>query len=137
MHSPHPPKRSTSRTIALTVAALALTAPAGALAAAGTLVQTGGDSAPGSPTIAAASCANQRAWTCARGQVLTIAGDELEGVRAVVFLGARGHHDDVRVGVHRRMAERGELLTVVPRAARSGRVRVIGKIGRASCRERV
>jgi murein DD-endopeptidase MepM/ murein hydrolase activator NlpD len=112
------------------VAALALTAPAGALAAAGTLIQTGGDAAPGSPKIAAASCANQRAWTCARGQVLTIAGDELEGVRAVVFLGGRGRRDNVRVRVHRRMAARGELLTVVPRRARSGRVRVIGMIGR-------
>lgn len=112
------------------MAALSLTAPAGALAAAGTLVQTGGDAAPGSPRITTASCANQRAWTCARGQVLTIAGDELEGVRAVVFLGGHGRRDNVRVSVHRRMALRGELLTVVPRRARSGRVRVIGVIGR-------
>ena len=130
MHHPHPPKPSRSSTLALALAALALAAPAGALAAAGTLVQTGGDAAPGSPKIAGASCANQRAWTCARGQVLTIAGDELEGVRAVVFLGGRGRRDNVRVRVHRRMAERGALLTVVPRRARSGRVRVIGVIGR-------
>lgn len=129
MHPHVPPQRSPTRTLALTLAAFALTAPAGALAAAGTL-DTGGDAAPSAPRIAEVSCANQRPWTCARGQVLTIAGDELDGVRAVVFLGARGRRDDVRVTVHARTAQRGELLTVVPRRARSGRVRVIGMIGR-------
>ena len=130
VHSPDSAKRSPARTLVLALTALGLTAPAAALATAGTLMPTGGDSAPGSPHIAAVSCANQQAWTCARGQVLTIAGDELEGVRAVEFLGSRGRRDNVRVNVHRRMVARGELLTVVPRRARSGRVRVIGVIGR-------
>ena len=108
-------------------------APAAALGAAGaatTIGPTGGDRAPGTPKIAAASCANQQPWTCARGQVVTIAGEDLQGVRAIVFLGRAGRRDDVRVTLHARGASAGELLVVVPRRARSGPVRIVATVGR-------
>ena len=80
MQPPSPSPRSPLRRLALGAVAGALLTPAVALGAAGTLGTTGGVNVPATPHIAAASCANQRPWTCARGQVVTSAGDEMPGV---------------------------------------------------------
>ena len=90
---------------------------------------TGGMALPGAPAVRAASCARQQAWTCARGQVLTLSGDSLQGVRAIVFEGARQKRDDLRIKVGARAAQSGQLLIVVPRRARSGPLRIVSALG--------
>lgn len=89
----------------------------------------GGAQAPGRPSVSGASCATQKAWTCARGQVLTLTGEELSGAGTIVFLGSSGAADDVRVAVGARSASSGELLVVVPRRARSGPLLLVSAMG--------
>lgn len=93
---------------------------------------SGGLSVPGKPAVSAAICAAQRSWTCARGQVLTLRGENLQAVRAVVFLGAAGRRDDVRLRIGARASSAGELLAIVPKRARSGRLRLVSSIGTAA-----
>ncbi len=116
--------------LATAVAGLALAAtPAAARAAGGDATPTGGLSMPGTPTLSAATCAKQQPWTCARGQVLTLRGEDLAGARAIVFLGGRGPRDDVRLTVAARAARSGDLLTVVPARAKSGPLRIVSYVG--------
>ena len=134
MHrTPHRTRTRTRLRPLLALAGLAMLAGACALPA---LAQsdpgtgaTGGAEVPGAPSVTGATCARQQPWTCARGQVLTLTGADLEGVQAIVFLGRPGAADDVRVRIGAHAAQAGELMTVVPRGARSGRVRVIGALG--------
>jgi murein DD-endopeptidase MepM/ murein hydrolase activator NlpD len=113
--------------------ALALVAALGALLAPSALAEeTGGLVVPGKPVVTTAVCANQRSWTCARGQVLTLRGEDLAAAKAVVYLGGAGADDDVRVTLGPRAAQVGELLTVVPRRAKSGPLRVVTELGAAS-----
>lgn len=90
---------------------------------------SGGAAAPGTPAIGSASCGTLRAWTCARGQVLTLTGQELSSTSAVVFLGGDGTRDDVRVPIRARAAASGELLVIVPRRARSGPLKLVSAFG--------
>ena len=113
----------------LGLAALAALSAVPALAQNDAVEPTGGIAVPGSPQLTGASCARQDAWTCARGQVLTLTGDSLQAIKAIVFLGAPGKSDDVRVRISARTSQSGELLTVVPQRARSGRIRVISTMG--------
>ncbi len=103
-----------------------------ALAQSDGVSESGGAVAPGRPALSGVSCAKQRAWTCARGQVLTLTGDELAGASTVIFLGGASADDDVRVSIGARSAGAGELLVVVPRRARSGPIRVVSAFGAAA-----
>lgn len=103
------------------MAASALPAPAN--------VGSGGAAAPGTPALSSASCETLRAWTCARGQVLTLTGEELSATSSVVFLGGPGQRDDVEVPIRARAAATGELLVVVPRRARSGPLKLVSAFG--------
>jgi murein DD-endopeptidase MepM/ murein hydrolase activator NlpD len=89
----------------------------------------GGAQAPGRPSVSGASCATQKAWTCARGQVLTLTGEELAGASTIVFLGGAGTGDDVRVPLGAHAAGTGELLVVVPQRARSGPLLLVSAMG--------
>ncbi len=113
------------------LAALLVTALLGSVAttAGAQDVGSGGAQAPGRPSVSGASCATQKAWTCARGQVLTLTGDELSGASTVVFLGRSGARDDVRVPLGAHAASTGELLVVVPRRARSGPLLLVSAMG--------
>jgi murein DD-endopeptidase MepM/ murein hydrolase activator NlpD len=108
----------------VTVVLAVVTAPAGAQDAA-----FGGAQAPGRPSVSDASCATQKAWTCARGQVLTLTGEELAGAGTIVFLGGPGPGDDVRVPLGAHSAGTGELLVVVPRRARTGPLLLVSAMG--------
>lgn len=89
------------------------------------------------PQLEQASCAgHKRGWTCARGQLLTLAGRDLASASAVVFLGERDDDDDVRVTLRARAASAGELLVVVPRRARSGPIALVGALGGESRSQR-
>ena len=89
----------------------------------------GGAQAPGRPSVESAACATQKAWTCARGQVLTLTGEELAGASTIVFLGGPGAADDVRVKLGAKGASTGELLVVVPRRARTGPLLLVSAMG--------
>lgn len=90
---------------------------------------SGGAAAPGTPTLSGASCGVLPAWTCARGQVLTLTGEDLASTSEIVFLGRDGRRDDVRVPIRARAAATGELLVVVPRRARSGALKLVSAFG--------
>lgn len=90
---------------------------------------SGGAAAPGTPAVSNASCGALRAWTCARGQVLTLTGDDLASTSTIVFLGGDSARDDVRVPIRARAAATGELLVVVPRRARSGPLKLVSAFG--------
>lgn len=91
---------------------------------------SGGAAAPGTPAVDSASCGTLRAWTCARGQVLTLTGEDLSSTSAIVFLGGDGRRDDVRVPIRARAATAaGELLVVVPRRARTGPLKLVSAFG--------
>ncbi|MEO6497281.1 MAG: hypothetical protein ABIO51_07335, partial [Solirubrobacteraceae bacterium] len=74
----------------------ALLVAASMFAAASAAQETGGASAPADVALQSAVCANGKAWTCARGQKLTLRGQGMDGVEAVVFLGSAGGKDDRR-----------------------------------------
>lgn len=128
-HTPTRPRAIWRRLTALGLAALAAASAAAVPALARGDDSSGGAQAPGRPALSDASCAAQRAWTCARGQVLTLTGDELSGASVVVFLGGAGPRDDARVDLGARAARSGELLVVVPRRARSGPLRIVSAFG--------
>lgn len=90
---------------------------------------SGGAAAPGTPALSGASCGKLRAWTCVRGQVLTLTGEDLSSTSTIVFLGRDGRGDDVRIPVRARAASTGELLVVVPRRARSGPLKLVSAFG--------
>ncbi|MGD9795268.1 MAG: M23 family metallopeptidase [Acidimicrobiia bacterium] len=82
---------------------------------------TGGAVIPDELTVREAFCADGTAWACRQGQQLTITGTGMNGVKAVEFLGKAGSRDDRRVRPLR--VATGELVVIVPRGARSGRLR--------------
>ena len=91
-------------------------------AAASAAQETGGASAPGDVALQSAVCANGTAWTCARGQKLTLRGEGMDGVEAVVFLGSAGGKDDRRA---KPVSSAPSAVSVfVPAAARSGSLRI-------------
>jgi hypothetical protein len=92
------------------------------LAVASAADETGGASAPGDVSVQNAVCANGKAWTCGRGQKLTIRGTGMDGVEAVVFLGGAGGRDDKRA---KPVSSTSSLVSVfVPGTARSGSLRL-------------
>lgn len=90
--------------------------------------ESGGAAAPGTPALSGASC-GARPWTCVRGQVLTLTGQDLSSTSSVVFLGGPSRRDDVAIPVRARAAATGELLVVVPRRARSGPLKLVSSFG--------
>lgn len=90
-------------------------------ARAGAEPSTGGAAVPGDLVVSEAICADGQAWACRQGQELTITGSGLDGVRTVEFLGRRGHRDDRRARPLRLAPD--SLVVIVPRGARSGRLR--------------
>ena len=128
-HTPIRARAFRRRLAALAVAGIA-GAAAAAVPAGADDAGLGGAPAPGRPAVSGASCsAQQRPWTCARGQILTLVGDELASASAVVFLGGPGRRDDVRVPIRAHAAAAGELLVVVPRRARSGPLKLVSAFG--------
>jgi murein DD-endopeptidase MepM/ murein hydrolase activator NlpD len=94
----------------------------------------GSESAPERPTIESLKCGSggQAQTGCARGAFLAVRGEQLDGVKSVVFLGERGRQDDRGARPRRRSPHR--LLVRVPRAAQSGPVRAVTHQGDASSR---
>ena len=115
------------RWISFAVALVSFAVPASALAG-DNAGGTGGAGAPDEPKVIAAVCENETAWECARGARLTLAGESLDGVTKVRFVGGTGRRDD-RVAAPRR-TEDHELEVVVPRNARSGPLAVVGDTGK-------
>ena len=113
-----------TRRILFAVALAGLAVPASAAAARG----TGGAAVPDEPQVVAAVCEDSAAWECARGARLTLAGESLDSVRRVRFVGRPGRRDDRFA--RPRNAEQHQLEVVVPRSARSGPVAVIGETGK-------
>jgi murein DD-endopeptidase MepM/ murein hydrolase activator NlpD len=134
MSPAHTPTRARrlAALLALAAAAVAVAAPAAPAQDGPEPEATGGLVVPGKPVVSTALCANQRSWTCARGQVLTLRGDDLSAARAVIYLGGADDGDDVRVPLGPRAAQAGELLTIVPRRARSGPLKIVTALGTAT-----
>ena len=116
------------RWISFAVALLSFTVPASALADHSSAGNTGGAGVPDEPEVMAAVCEDETAWECARGERLTLAGESLDSVTNVRFVGGPGRRDD-RVAVPRD-ANAHELEVVVPRNARSGPLAVVGETGK-------
>jgi murein DD-endopeptidase MepM/ murein hydrolase activator NlpD len=112
------------RRISLAVALSCLVVPATAVAGNG----TGGAAVPDEPEVVAAICEDETQWQCARGARLTLAGDSLDTVTRVRFVGGPGRRDDRFA--RPRAARRNELQVVVPRTAKSGPLAVIGETGK-------
>ncbi len=121
--------RSTSRAVQaslLTAAALTLgVGGAAAFAAKG----PGGTAVPGQPVISSLACALQPAGSCARGQLLTISGSELQSAERVTFVGGSGSRDNVVVKLSAKAAAATVITVTVPSRAVSGPIRVSGPIG--------
>ena len=89
----------------------------------------GGLEAPGKPSISTVTCVDGRTAECSRGAELRIAGENLQGIERVRFLGGPGRADD-RVA-RPQLADSAELFVVVPARTRSGPVEVRGGTGSA------
>jgi len=86
---------------------------------------TGGARIPQRPTVQSAMCVDGAPWTCRQRERMTLRGEDLGGVRAVVFLGAGGRADDRRV---RPTSLEGHRVVVrVPASAASGPLRVVSQ----------
>ena len=103
---------------------------------------SGGAIAPVRPAVDSVTCEPTPTVPCpsggalARGGRVTIAGEELDAASRVVFMGRRGKRDDV--AVRPKEVEHDQLVAVVARRARSGRVMVVNRGGqRAASRKRV
>jgi murein DD-endopeptidase MepM/ murein hydrolase activator NlpD len=116
-----------TRWISFAVALLSLAVPASAVAHDGADA-TGGASVPDEPQVVAAVCEDEATWECARGARLTLAGESLETVSRVRFVGGPGRSDDRFARPSR--AEHNQLEVVVPRKAKSGPLAVSGDAGR-------
>ncbi len=111
------------RRLSVASAALLLCAVPAALAA------DGGTGVPPAPTVGVASCALQPAWTCARGQLMTLRGENLEAAASLTFLGDASSKDNVVVKLSARASNPTQIRVTVPKRARSGRVRIEGSTG--------
>lgn len=105
-----------------TLCCSALLIAASTYAVASAAEETGGATAPGDVSVKSAVCANGKAWTCGRGQKLTLRGTGMDGVESVVFLGADGGRDDTRAKPV--SAARGAVSVFVPSTARNGSLRI-------------
>lgn len=83
---------------------------------------TGGASAPAEVAVDDAVCATGKSWACARGQKLTLRGTGMDGVEAIVFLGAAGGADDRRAKPVSTTTR--SVAVFVPGTARSGSLRI-------------
>lgn len=90
----------------------------------------GGAAAPDSVELALAQCADGQEWACVPGQRLVVRGEGLTAVDRVEFLGARGKRDDRRAAPVAQRAH--ELVVVVPRGARTGRLRATSSVARSA-----
>ena len=102
----------------------------------------GGVRAPGPPTVSTVKCVSTPEQPCRPGRALlrrrefVVAGSGLGRVAALVFQGRRGSRDDVHVRPVRVSEE--EVIAVVPRRARTGRLSVTDGYGnRATTTTRV
>ena len=82
-----------------------------------------GGAAYAEPEVTALKCGTGQRSSCPRGSVLRLSGENLAATRTVIFLGARGSRDDRRA--RPKAASPHRVLVTVPRAARSGRLRVV------------
>jgi murein DD-endopeptidase MepM/ murein hydrolase activator NlpD len=117
------PNRSNRRAVVPLVAA-AFVLPASAAAhqpAAG-----GAAVVPDPPAVSSLKCATGDRSSCPRGEYLSIRGEGLRTVNAVVFVGGRGAADDSQVRPRRRSPHR--VLVEVPADAATGRVRVVSRV---------
>ena len=83
---------------------------------------TGGASVPDPPAVAEVSCVDGGRWSCKTGRQLTIKGNSLKRVKAVIFLGRRGTRDDRRTVPQ--SAANSELRVTVPSGAKTGPLKV-------------
>ncbi len=89
----------------------------------------GGLEAPGKPSISAVMCSDGRVAECSRGDEMRIAGENLQAIERVRFLGGRGRDDD-RVA-RPVQVNHDELSVRVPARTRSGPVEIRGGSGSA------
>ena len=83
---------------------------------------TGGASAGAAPKVTKLECVNGDAGKCPQGELLRIRGEDLQQAKSVVFLGGRGHQDDMVAKTDKRSPHR--VLVRVPINAATGPVRV-------------
>ena len=97
---------------------------------------TGGAAMPEPPAVAEVTCVDGTAWACKTGRVMTVKGESLDRVKAVVFLGRRGSRDDRRVAPQTALTN--ELRVTVPRGAKTGPLEVSANgVGTARTSRRV
>lgn len=94
---------------------------------------TGGMAASDGPRIISVRCITRRAAACptaraaSPGAQLQLRGQDMQGVRTVVFRGGRGQADDIKVRA--RHVRPTHVEAVVPAAARTGRLEVRARFG--------
>lgn len=114
------PRRPNRRAVVPLAAAALVFPPA---AAAHKPVAGGAAVAPDPPTVRSLKCATGDRQSCPRGEFLSIRGEGLRTVSAVVFLGGPGSADNSKAPPRRRSPHR--VLVQVPDEAQTGRVRVV------------
>ena len=114
---------------ALLLALLTLAA-ASSSAAAHDAATGGASAAPARPLVEKLKCETGSARRCAEQAFLSLRGEGLDDVDAIVFLGARGGGDNLRAEPRRTSTHR--VLLQVPVSAPSGRLRVLRDDGRRS-----
>ena len=115
------PNRPDRRAVVpLAAAALVLPAPAAAHQSAG-----GAAVAPDPPAVSSLTCATGDRRGCPRGEFLSIRGEGLRTVNAVVFVGGPGSTDNSKALPRRRSPHR--VLVQVPAEAHTGRLRVVSR----------
>ena len=95
----------------------------------------GGASAPVRPTLEAVQCVDDATTVCGEGELLRIKGEHLDNAKQIVFMGTAGRDDDRKVRPRTRKPHR--VLVRIPRAAPTGRVRVLSPVGASSAGPRV
>lgn len=117
------PNRSNRRAVVpVLAAAIVLPAPAAAhQPAAG-----GAAMAPARPAVSSLKCETGDRRSCPRGAFLSIRGEGLRAVDAVVFVGGAGSADNGKALPRRRSPHR--VLVRVPADAQTGRLRVVSRV---------
>lgn len=90
---------------------------------------TGGASAPDEPEVTELLCGTGDDAACPRGYVLRLSGENLRQAQRVVFLGGPSARDDRAARPTEASPHR--LIVTVPKAARSGRLRVVARSARS------
>jgi hypothetical protein len=125
-----PATSSACRPVLIAVLTAVLAAPGAAAAHEPTA--GGAAAAPARPAVTALKCDTGERRSCPQGELLSVRGEGLDTVQAVVFLGARGHADDLRARPRRRSPHR--VLVEVPAAATSGPLRALSHFAGPSAR---